>query len=504
MCEGGVGYGIGKRMSRDPRSGSRVRLVLIVCVLLVGTAAGPVAGAPSITVDDPSIRGATNIDTASNDTYVAGWEPHTITTTVSGDPGEYQACLTMESGVDDREIECTPVTVMNTSETVEIERSEWPDNATGTQTVSVTVFANNSSDEPLNASSTQLTVLSQNGDHDDDGVTNKKEVDEGIDPTLKDTDGDDLTDREELYAVGSNPNESDTDGDGLSDGVEENNYGTDPTTNDSDGDGLTDPAELNKHGTDPTSIDTDGDSLSDYEEVHEHGTNPNEKDSDDDGLDDDKELSLGTDPLDADTDNDGLEDGAEVHQHKTSPTDPDTDDDGLKDGPEVHEHGTDPSSPDTDGDGVDDATEIERGTNPVDQKFFLLAPTENPLQTAATVLGGGLLIGGVWYWWRRRRDTTADENTALSADQDHQTDEKNTTPEPLTDEDHVQQLLTEHGGRMHQSDIVTETGWSKSKVSRLLSQMEDEGQITKISVGRENLITRPGDEPKHAGSTLGE
>lgn len=499
MCEGEVGYGIGKRMSRYPRSGSSVRLVLIVCVLL-GTIAGPVAGAPSITVDDPTIRGETNINTSSADTYVAGWKPHTITADVSGDPGEYRVCLTMGSSGDGQEIECTPTTVSNTSQTVRFEQSEWPDNATGSQTVSVAVYNNSSSEDALNTSSTELTVLSQNGDDDDDSVTNKKEVDEGTDPTREDTDSDDLTDREELYAVGSDPTTADTDGDGLSDGVEVNNHETDPTTNDSDGDGLTDPEELNKFDTDPNSIDTDGDSLNDYEEEHEHGTDPNEKDSDDDGLNDDRELSLGTDPLDADTDNDGLEDGAEV-QHKTNPTDEDTDADGLKDGAEVHKHGTNPSDPDTDDDGVDDATEVERGTNPVDQKFFLLAPMKNPLETAATGIGAGLLVVVGWYWWRRRK---ADQQ-ATSAVKSNQGPIPETDPEasePLTDEDHIQQLLTEHGGRMHQSDIVTETGWSKSKVSRLLSRMEDDEQITKISVGRENLITRPGDEPKHAGSAL--
>lgn len=478
-------------------------LFLIVCVLIVSTIAGPVAGAPSITVGDPAIRGETNINTSSDDTYVAGWKSHAITAPVSGDPGEYHVCLTMGSGVDDQEVECTPVTASNTSQTVRFEQSAWPDNTTGPQTVSVAVYNNSSAEEPFNTSNTQVTVLGQNEDYDDDSVTNKKEVDEGTDPTLKDTDGDGLPDNEELYTVGSDPNDPDTDGDGLSDGVEVNNHDTEPTTNDSDGDGLTDPKELNKYGTNPNSIDSDNDSLNDYEEIHEHGTKPNEKDSDGDGLNDDKELSRGTDPLDADSDNDGLEDGAEVHQHKTNPTVADTDGDGLKDGVEVNKYSTNPLSPDTDGDGVDDATEIERGTNPIDQRFFLLAPMENPYKTVGTIVGVGLLVGiGWWYWRRRRGQSSSDENSSPPSDS-HAVAGKNTAKTgPLTDEDHIQRLLTEHGGRMHQSDIVSETGWSKSKVSRLLSRMEDDGQITKISVGRENLITRPGDEPKHAGSAF--
>jgi uncharacterized membrane protein len=61
-------------------------------------------------------------------------------------------------------------------------------------------------------------------------------------------------------------------------------------------------------------------------------------------------------------------------------------------------------------------------------------------------------------------------------------------------------LLDERGGRMKQVEIVEETGWSKSKVSMLLSEMEEEGQISKLRVGRENIISKKGMEPEAAGS----
>lgn len=64
-----------------------------------------------------------------------------------------------------------------------------------------------------------------------------------------------------------------------------------------------------------------------------------------------------------------------------------------------------------------------------------------------------------------------------------------TEPEILTDEDRVIQMLRSNGGQLQQMTIVEDTDWSKSKVSRLLSRMEEQGQIEKISVGRENLIT---------------
>ncbi|WP_458190280.1 helix-turn-helix transcriptional regulator [Haladaptatus sp. NG-WS-4] len=74
--------------------------------------------------------------------------------------------------------------------------------------------------------------------------------------------------------------------------------------------------------------------------------------------------------------------------------------------------------------------------------------------------------------------------------------------ELLTDEARVKKLLRENGGRMKQVNIVDETGWSKSKVSMLLSEMEDEGDISKLRVGRENIISLDGHEPDAAGSPL--
>ncbi|WP_255150012.1 helix-turn-helix transcriptional regulator [Halorarius halobius] len=72
--------------------------------------------------------------------------------------------------------------------------------------------------------------------------------------------------------------------------------------------------------------------------------------------------------------------------------------------------------------------------------------------------------------------------------------------ELLSDEDRVMRMLEERGGRMKQVNIVEETGWSKSKVSMLLSDMEDEGEISKLRVGRENIVSIAGQEPDAAGS----
>jgi hypothetical protein len=68
-------------------------------------------------------------------------------------------------------------------------------------------------------------------------------------------------------------------------------------------------------------------------------------------------------------------------------------------------------------------------------------------------------------------------------------------PALLSDEERVEHLLDQNGGRMKQARIVRETGWSDAKVSQLLSTMADEGRVEKLRLGRENLISLPDEEP---------
>ena len=68
------------------------------------------------------------------------------------------------------------------------------------------------------------------------------------------------------------------------------------------------------------------------------------------------------------------------------------------------------------------------------------------------------------------------------------------TPELLSDEERVERLLERNGGRMKQTTIVEETGWSNAKVSQLLSGMADEDRVDKLRIGRENLISLPDED----------
>lgn len=90
----------------------------------------------------------------------------------------------------------------------------------------------------------------------------------GSDPCFADTDGDGLSDTDEI-ARGMNPRDVDTDGDGLPDGWEVQHgldplstTGNDGANGDFDGDFLLNAKEF-EYGTDPSASDTDGDTLLD-------------------------------------------------------------------------------------------------------------------------------------------------------------------------------------------------------------------------------------------------
>lgn len=126
----------------------------------------------------------------------------------------------------------------------------------------------------------------------------KKEPKVVIDKSLIDSDGDGLSDWDEINIHGTDPFNKDSDGDGLSDGDEILKYKTDPLNKDTDGDGLTDGDEVLIYKTDPLKKDTDGDGLSDGDEVLIHKTDPLKIDTDGGGMNDGAEVRLGKDPLD--------------------------------------------------------------------------------------------------------------------------------------------------------------------------------------------------------------
>jgi len=107
--------------------------------------------------------------------------------------------------------------------------------------------------------------------HYANGVVEEKEV--TSDPYSPDTDGDGVSDYEEIQ-YGSNPRDNDTDADGISDKVERHTLLSNPAAQDTDGDGLTDGLEHTRFNTSVVLADTDGDKLTDYQELIEFNRNP--------------------------------------------------------------------------------------------------------------------------------------------------------------------------------------------------------------------------------------
>lgn len=65
----------------------------------------------------------------------------------------------------------------------------------------------------------------------------------------------------------------------------------------------------------------------------------------------------------------------------------------------------------------------------------------------------------------------------------------------MPNETRVRRLLQASDGAKQQIDIVDETDWSASKVSRTLSGMEEDDIVTRIRLGQGNLVFLSGAEP---------
>jgi hypothetical protein len=127
---------------------------------------------------------------------------------------------------------------------------------------------------------------------------------------------------------------------------------TDPNLGDSDGDGLTDLEEVLVYGTNPRKWDTDGDGLSDYFEVKNttYFYNASNTDTDSDQLPDNREYEFLTAPDNWNTDNDTIRFYSNKLTQNISV--------GLSDYDEIVRWNTNPLSNDTDGDGLTDLQEL--------------------------------------------------------------------------------------------------------------------------------------------------
>lgn len=63
-------------------------------------------------------------------------------------------------------------------------------------------------------------------------------------------------------------------------------------------------------------------------------------------------------------------------------------------------------------------------------------------------------------------------------------------------EEYVTTLLAANGGAMRQKHIVETADWAASSTSNYLSNLEEDGRIVRLRVGRENLVYLPERAPE--------
>ncbi|WP_435155844.1 helix-turn-helix transcriptional regulator [Haladaptatus sp. DFWS20] len=141
-------------------------------------------------------------------------------------------------------------------------------------------------------------------------------------------------------------------------------------------------------------------------------------------------------------------------------------------------------------------TKIDGGTIPI-------ISTTNIVLLLLVVSTGAV---GVYVLMQRRDNKSADDPAdappAPSPESEHDSEPEHGSEsesdeldvELLSDEERVEHLLKQNGGRMKQAKIVTETNWSNAKVSQLLSSMDKDDRVDKLRIGRENLITLPDED----------
>lgn len=256
---------------------------------------------------------------------------------------------------------------------------------------------------------------------------------------------------------------------------------------DIDGDGLRNEREV-AFGSRLTVADTDSDGFRDGLEVHEYGTSPTDPDTDGDGLRDAVEIQRGTDPTDPDTDGDGLSDGVEVHEYDTNPLKRDSDGDGVPDAREV-KGGSDPTGPGGDA----DTGPVGGLPEPWSGAFWLVVVS----MVAISAVGGVVAyarFGGDIPWPGEDGGRAGDSGEGMAPGAGGAS-ARSADADPMSPEGQIHRLLGEHDERMKQSRIVEETDWSKAKVSRTLAGMEDDGEIERTRIGRENVVTPPDNAP---------
>lgn len=118
-------------------------------------------------------------------------------------------------------------------------------------------------------------------------------------------------------------------------------------------------------------------------------------------------------------------------------------------------------------------------------------PAADSGRTPVALIGGVVLVTlglGAAAVWRTRSsaDELPPEDDASGASTTGPTPDS--TASVKTDAEQVETLLRERGGRMKQAEMADALDWSASKTSRVLSDLEDDGVVERVRLGRENVV----------------
>ena len=202
----------------------------------------------------------------------------------------------------------------------------------------------NTAEAPLDTDGDGLCNNGVDDDDDGDTLSDNTEIQNGTDPLLADTDGDNVRDDNDNCPLTPNSNQRNTDadlasragslvvGDALGDACDDND----------DNDLLTDQEEDFNNNLifddgaepDPRNPDSDDDGVLDGADNCILVSNADQQNTDQELFNSGERLIVGDgqgDACDTDDDNDGLTDAAELSTFQTNPLDPDHDDDGVID-----------------------------------------------------------------------------------------------------------------------------------------------------------------------------
>lgn len=98
-----------------------------------------------------------------------------------------------------------------------------------------------------------------------------------------------------------------------------------------------------------------------------------------------------------------------------------------------------------------------------------------------------------------RSATDADETLSYAEQVEYGVDERE-----LPDEDKVLRMLVKRGGRVDENTVLEETGWTQEHLMDVIDGMENDDEVSAVSVGRKRVICRRGFEPKGYRSHLNE